>query len=49
MAHPNKVYPAGSASAEAKEHEDVINGAWLFGAIAVIAHVLASVYSPWLH
>ena len=50
MADPNKVYPTGLTLAEAEElHEHVINGARVFGAIAIVAHVLAFVYSPWLH
>ena len=50
MADPNKVYPTGLTLAEAEElHGHVINGTRVFGAIAVVAHILAYVYSPWLH
>ena len=50
MADPNKVYPTGLTLAEAEElHGHVINGARAFGAIAVVAHVLAYLVSPWLH
>ena len=49
MADPNKVYPTGLTLAEAEElHSHVINGTRVFGAVAVVAHVLAYVYSPWL-
>jgi light-harvesting protein B-800-850 beta chain len=50
MADPNKVYPTGLTLAEAEElHGHVINGTRIFGGVAVVAHVLAYVYSPWLH
>ncbi len=50
MADPNKVYPTGLTLAEAEElHAHVINGTRIFGAVAVVAHILAYVYSPWLH
>jgi len=49
MAEPNKVYPTGLTLAEAEElHGYVINGTRTFGAIAVIAHVLAYVLTPWM-
>jgi light-harvesting protein B-800-850 beta chain len=50
MADPNKVYPTGLTLAEAEElHGYVINGTRTFGAIAVLAHVLAYAFTPWLH
>ncbi len=49
-ADPKKVYPSGLTIAEAEElHSHVINGTRTFGAIAVVAHALAYVLTPWLH
>ncbi len=50
MADPKKVYPTGLTLAEAEElHDAVIAGTRTFGAIAVVAHVLAYMLTPWLH
>ncbi len=46
---PNRVWPSGLTLAEAEElHRHIIDGTRVFGAIAVIAHLLAFLYSPWL-
>jgi light-harvesting protein B-800-850 beta chain len=47
---PERVYPSGLTLREAEElHSHVIDGARLFFVIAVVAHVLAYIWSPWLH
>lgn len=49
-ADPNKVYPTGLTVGEAEElHSKLIEGTRIFGAVAVLAHFLAFVWSPWLH
>jgi light-harvesting protein B-800-850 beta chain len=49
MADPNKVWPTGLTEAESEEiHRNLIQGTQIFGMIAVLAHLLAYVYSPWL-
>lgn len=50
MADPNKVWPTGLTEAESEEiHRNLIQGTQIFGMIAVLAHLLAYIYSPWLH
>lgn len=50
MADDAKVYPSGLTLAEAEELQaHVIEGTRIFGAIAAIAHVLAFIFTPWLH
>jgi light-harvesting protein B-800-850 beta chain len=49
MPDPIKVYPSGLTLAEAEElHGHVINGTRIFGAIAVVAHILSYLLTPWL-
>jgi light-harvesting protein B-800-850 beta chain len=46
---PNKVWPTGLTEPEAEElHRHLIQGTQIFGFIAVLAHLLAYIYSPWL-
>jgi light-harvesting protein B-800-850 beta chain len=47
---PNRVWPTGLTVGEAEDlHERVIEGTRLFGLIAAFAHLLAYIYTPWLH
>lgn len=48
-ADPDKVWPTGLTTDEAEEvHRSLIQGTQIFGFIAVLAHLFAYIYSPWL-
>lgn len=47
---PNKVWPTGLTLPEAEElHRQVIDGTRVFFVVSALAHLLAYIYSPWLH
>lgn len=50
MSDKDKVWPTGLTEAESEEiHRHLIQGTQIFGMIAAFAHLLAYIYSPWLH
>lgn len=47
---PDRVWPTGLTEAESEElHSKLIQGTQIFGLFAILAHLLAYIYSPWLH
>ena len=50
MADNERVWPTGLTEAESEElHSKLIQGTQIFGLFAALAHLLAYIYSPWLH
>jgi light-harvesting protein B-800-850 beta chain len=46
---PDKVWPTGLTVAEAEEvHRYLIDGTRVFGLIALAAHILVALWTPWL-
>ena len=49
MSDPERVFPTGLTLSEAEElHSQLIDGTRVFGAIALIAHILVALTTPWL-
>ena len=46
----SKVGPTGLTAAESEEiHRHLVQGTQIFGMLSAVAHLLAYLYSPWLH